>query len=183
MKGIVFNLAERCVSEEHGEDAWDQLLEMAGLEGAYTSLGDYPDAELAALLQAGSKMLSTSPDELERWLGESAMVPLAELYPEFFEGQQGSSSLIATLNDIIHPEVRKLYPGADVPVFRFEELTEARVTLGYQSARKMCSFAEGLIAGAANHFGERVSIEQTACMKRGQAECILVCTFTRVSNG
>ncbi|MBN3851729.1 heme NO-binding protein, partial [Paraburkholderia sp. Ac-20342] len=37
MKGIVFNLLEELVRREHGEDAWDDLLDAAHVQGAYTS--------------------------------------------------------------------------------------------------------------------------------------------------
>ena len=52
MKGIVFNLLEEAVSSTYGDAAWDRLLDAAGLEGAYTSLGSYDDAEIAALEKA-----------------------------------------------------------------------------------------------------------------------------------
>ena len=49
--------------------------------------------------------------------------------------------------------------------------------MGYRSPRKMCSFAEGLLLGAADHFAERLTIEQPFCMKRGDPQCVLECTF------
>ena len=58
MKGIVFNLLEDLVVRDHGEDAWDDLLEEAGSDGAYTSLGSYDDAELLALVGAASTALT-----------------------------------------------------------------------------------------------------------------------------
>ena len=50
--------------------------------------------------------------------------------------------------------------------------------MGYRSPRKMCSFAEGLLLGAADHFGERLTIEQPACMKRGDDQCVLEIAFS-----
>jgi hypothetical protein len=47
VKGIVFNLLEQVVSRDYGEDMWDDLLSAAGLVGAYTSLGSYPDEHLS----------------------------------------------------------------------------------------------------------------------------------------
>ena len=41
MKGIVFNLLEEIVRETYGEDTWDDLLDSADLDGAYTSLRIY----------------------------------------------------------------------------------------------------------------------------------------------
>ena len=43
----------------------------------------------------------------------------------------------------------------------------------YRSERRMCAFAEGLIEGAAEHFGERATIAQPQCMHRGDDHCVL----------
>jgi hypothetical protein len=179
MKGIVFNLLEQCVTDAHGADTWDDLLESAGVDGAYTSLGNYDDEELIKIVAAASERLSIAADEVERWFGRAAMAPLAKLYPEFFECHSRPCGFIQTLNEVIHPEVRKLYPGADVPVFRFDPTGEGQVIMGYRSHRRMCAFAEGLIEGAAHHFGEQVAIVQSTCMKRGDDECLLHCTFEK----
>jgi predicted hydrocarbon binding protein len=74
--------------------------------------------------------------------------------------------------------VRKLYPGADVPEFDFE-VREGVLVMGYRSPRKLCSFAEGLLLGAADHYGEQVTIEQPSCMKRGDDQCVIEITFAQ----
>ena len=100
-------------------------------------------------------------DDVVSWLGRNALPLFALHYPELFEPHDSTPSFVLTLNDIIHPEVRKLYPGADVPEFDFA-FREELLVMGYRSPRKMCSFAEGLLLGAADHFGERLTIEQPA---------------------
>lgn len=175
MKGIIFNLVEEVVTAEHGADTWDDLLDGAGLDGAYTSLGSYPDDDLHRLVRVASESLGAPPADIVRGLGQSAIPLLADRYPVFFEGQTCRSFLL-TLNDIIHPEVRKLYPGADVPDFTFAGHGDV-LELGYSSARRLCALAEGFVLGAATHFGETVTIEQTECLHRGDARCLLVCRF------
>jgi hypothetical protein len=177
MKGIIYNLLEQVVTEQHGEETWDKLLADADLEGAYTSLGSYPDEELLALVGAASAALDIPPDDIVRWFGRAALAKLAVRYPDFFAAHETTRPFLLTLNDIIHPEVRKLYPGADVPEFDFDDSSPDALSMGYQSARKLCSLAEGLIEGAADHFGETVSIDQTTCMKRGDEKCTLVISF------
>jgi hypothetical protein len=181
MKGIVFNLLEQVVTEEHGEDAWDQILDSAGREGAYTAVGSYPDEQFMSLVASACDRFGLEPDDLVRWFGKRAMPLFAARYPAFFESHTSTRSFVLTLNDVIHPEVRKLFPGADVPNFHFESPDEGTVELGYVSARKLCSFAEGLVDGAAAHFGETVTMRQTMCMKRGDDRCVLVCTFAPAS--
>jgi hypothetical protein len=180
MKGIIFNLVEEVVRNRYGEDTWDELLDAAGLDGAYTSLGSYPDEELFRLVGAASEALGVSPDDVVRTLGEAAIPLLAARYPFFFEPHTSTKSFLLTLNDIIHPEVRKLYPGADVPTFGFEDVSDGTLTLRYHSERKLCALAEGFVLGAAAQFGERATIEQSACMHRGDEDCLLHCSFTPV---
>ncbi|MGH2731255.1 MAG: heme NO-binding domain-containing protein [Actinomycetota bacterium] len=177
MKGIVFNLLEHAVTEEFGEDSWDEVLEATGLDGAYTAVGSYPDEEFLSLVSKASAALGMPPDDLVRWFGRKSIPVLYTRYPQFFDPHTTARSFVLTLNEVIHPEVRKLFPGADVPVFDFDASKPDRVTLGYVSSRKLCAFAEGLIEGAAVHFGEQASIEQTQCMKRGDAKCVLDCSF------
>jgi hypothetical protein len=179
MKGIIFNLFEEVVVSEHGDDAWEDMLEQAGIDGAYTAVGSYPDVEFITLLKAmPAGEANHSPDDLLRWFGAKAIPLLARRYPVFFEGHTSTRSFLLTLNDIIHPEVRKLYPDADVPVFDFDTpSTNGTLVVGYRSGRKLCELAEGFIQGAAGHFGEQVSIEQPHCMHHGDERCELVCTF------
>lgn len=181
MKGIVFNLLQEAVTCEHGEDTWDSLLDAAGLDGVYTALGTYPDGDVALLLKVAAETLGTTPDAVLRWFGRSALPILAQAYPKFFEEHASTYPFVMSLNDIIHPEVRKLYPGADVPTFDFEPRADGSLAIGYLSGRKLCSFAEGLIEGAAAHFGEVVTITQSQCMLRGDGRCILICSFTKAA--
>ena len=177
MKGIVFNLLETVVVREYGEDAWEQLLDRARLEGVYTSLGSYDDSELYALVAVASKELGIDQQEIVRWFGRSALPLLARRYPQLFTPHRDTRSFVLTLNSIIHPEVRKLYPGAIVPDFDFDSSSPEVLAMGYQSPRKLCAFAEGLIHGAADHYGERALIDQSACMLRGDDKCLLQIRF------
>lgn len=178
MQGVIFNLAEQVVTDTHGADLWDDVLEAAGVEGAYTSLGSYPDAEFVALVTVLAVRLGVEPAAVVRQVGEGAMPLLAQRYPQFFAAHSCTRSFLLTLNDIIHPEVRKLYPGADVPEFGFEVRGQDVLILEYFSRRQLCALAEGFIYGAATHYGERVSLSHAQCMVHGADTCLLHCVFT-----
>jgi hypothetical protein len=178
IKGIIFNLLEQVVVDEHGDDAWDDTLERAGVGGAYTAVGSYSDAEFLQLLAALPTADDVPSEPQLRWFGAKAFPLLAQRYPAFFVGHDSTVPFLLTLNDIIHPEVRKLYPDADVPVFDFTKEGEHTLVVGYRSARRLCYLAEGFIDGAAAHFHQRVSIEQRQCMHEGATRCDLVCRFT-----
>lgn len=177
MKGVVFILLGEVVRREHGEAAWDALLERAGAGGVYTSLGSYPDAEFFRLVRAASDETGRAPADLIRWFGREAQGILSGRYPEFFAPHAGARAFVLTLNDIIHPEVRKLYPGADVPDFGFDTSDPETLRMSYHSERAMCTFAEGLIEGAALHYGQRAEIAQPRCMHYGDDHCLLEVRF------
>lgn len=172
MKGIVFNLLEEVVRRDRGDDAWDDLLEAAKVDGAFTSLGNYPDSALDRLVACAATTYARSPDEVLRWFGRRAMILMAERYPEFFERSTSTRAFLFTLNDIIHPEVRKLYPGAAVPTFDFEAVGTEVLRMGYQSARQLCALAEGFIEGAADWYEEEAHVHQSECVRRGDARCV-----------
>lgn len=183
MKGIIFNLLEDVVSTHLGEDAWDAILESAAVEGAFTSLGNYPDEEFARLIGAVSERTGRNCREALKWYGQSAMPFMTQRYPEFFTQHSGMRSFLLSLNDVIHAEVRKLYPGAEVPAFEFETPAGAAahdtLIIHYRSKRRLCQLAEGFIAGAALHFREQVVVTQPNCMLDGAAACQLVCRFEK----
>lgn len=178
MKGITFNMLEEVVRDQYGEDTWDDLLEAASLGGAYTSLGNYPDEDLFRLVSVASIALKLPPDDVVRWFGRSALPIMARSYPSMFEGHTNTRSFLLTLNHIIHPEVRKLYPGADVPTFDFDTSSDEVIFMGYRSHRKLCAFAHGLVEGAALHFGEPLSFEHLECMHRGDSKCLFAISFS-----
>ena len=177
MKGIVFNLLEDVVCREHGDETWDRLLEAVADEGVYTSLGSYPDERLFALVRAAAVARGQSEDEVLRWFGRQSMPLLAERYPMFFAGLTATRPFLLTLNDIIHPEVRKLYPGAYAPTFEFDTSSPDRLSMAYRSERRLCALAHGFIEGAADFFNEDAACEQPVCMHRGDPKCLFELRF------
>ena len=178
MKGIIFNLLEEVVRRDLGDAEWGYVLQDADVNGAFASQSSYPDVELRKLIAAVAKRSSKTPGEALQWFGRYSMPLLAQHYPAFFASQSSARSFILTLNDIIHPEVRRLFPGAGVPVFDFDMSSPDCLTVGYHSTRKLCALAHGFIEGAADHYQETVSVEQSSCMHRGDAKCVFQIRFS-----
>lgn len=173
VKGIIFNLLEEQVVTQFGDGTWDDLLDEAEVDGAYTSLGSYDDREIMALVGAAAAKLDKSPAEILRWFGKSAIPALALRFPAFFETPSNTRNFLLSVNTIIHPEVRKLYSGAGCPHFRFHHAGDAELVIGYSSPRKLCALAEGFIEGTAAHYGEQVTVAHRDCMHTGASACQL----------
>lgn len=170
MKGVVFNLLEEAVTRAFGADTWDALVDSAGVSGAYTSLGNYPDDDVEALVAAAGRALSLDRDAVLRWFGVNAMPILAELYPDFFRAAD-ARAFVEGINTIIHAEVRKIYPGAACPHFRMRAHPSGDLVMDYLSTRNMCALAQGFVEGAAAWFGETVEFRHTACVSQGAPHC------------
>lgn len=177
MKGIIFQIAGAAVRDAHGEDAWDDLLDAAHAHGAYTALGNYPDAELRRLVDAASAATGMPPEGVVRWLGEAAVPHLARAHGALFEAHPSTRSFLLALNTVIHPRVRMLYPDAQPPTFDFDTTDPAVLRMTYRSERRMCAFAHGLIVGSAGQFGEQAHVEHETCVERGDAACRLAIRF------
>jgi len=177
MKGVVFNLLEEVVSRHYGPDTWDDLLDEAGVSGSYTSLGNYPDTEVEALVKAASDKLGTDRGAILRWFGQMAMPVMAERYPIFFAGHASARPFVLGINHIIHAEVRKLYTGAECPHFHLHETPDGAVGMEYRSSRRLCALAQGFVEGAATVYGETVQFEHVSCLERGDPRCAFKITW------
>ena len=176
MKGIVFQLLEDVVVDAYGESTWDELLDAAGLDGVYTSLGSYDDAELVALVAAAAGKLAMPEGEVLRWFGPRAIPGMAKRCPEFFTPHKATVPFLLSLNDVIHPEVRKLYAGAYCPHFVFTTPPDGSLMIGYRSPRKLCDLAHGFIFGAGDHYGEALVVQHRECMHDGADSCLIAVT-------
>jgi hypothetical protein len=173
VKGVIFNLVEDVVRAESGDDVWDEVVDESGVTGAYTSLGSYPDADLVALAATVARRSGTDTGAVVRHVGHQSIQTLAARYPEFFAPHHDVRSFLMTLNGIIHPEVRKLYPGAITPEFDMRSDDPHVLEMVYRSARARCDLAEGLILGAAEHYGQTIELSQPQCTHRGDEVCVL----------
>jgi hypothetical protein len=172
MKGVVFNLLQQVVTDAYGADAWDDLLDAAGVSGVYTSLGSYSDEELEKLVAAACAKLGLPRGAVLRWFGQEAIPLLAVAYPSFFAGHTTSRTFVEGINDVIHAEVRKLYTGAECPHFNIRELEPGALSMDYKSSRRMCALAQGFVEGAARFYCEDVDFRHTACVEDGAERCL-----------
>jgi hypothetical protein len=158
MKGVLFAAVEDLVVGEYGPDTWDDLLDAAGVDGVWTTLGTYPSEQLSALVEAAAPVLGLDVAATWRLMGRGAFGGLARRHPELVEHYGGCGPLLDDLNHIIHPEVMKLYPEARPPEFGIGHHDDGTTTLEYRSTRELGQLAVGLVLGAADHFGETVEV-------------------------
>lgn len=173
MKGIIFNLVEQVVVDDYNVETWEDLLDLTHVHGSYSAVGSYPDEELVALVDAGSQETGISGQDLMRHIGRKSIPLLRDRYPEFFDMHTDCRGFLGSLNEVIHPEVRKLYEGAEPPLFVMTDGDDGSLLMEYHSNRSMCALAEGLILGTADYYGHPVTVTQPMCKLRGAPHCEL----------
>lgn len=173
MKGIVFNVLKGMVEVNSGIGAWDEALMATEVDGAYTTLGSYPDEELVRIVDHLAKTQGISSADFLNKFGRHAFRAMMESCRHITSRYADSRSLLRALNEVIHPEVRKLYPDSETPDFRVVGESTVMLELEYMSQRSLCSFAVGMAAGAIDYFQERAHIQQPRCRLRGDSSCRL----------
>jgi hypothetical protein len=156
MKGIVFTEFLEMIEEQQSPDHVDELIETAGLPhaGAFTAVGTYPHTEMVALVVRHAEMTGESVPAVLQGFGRYLFGRFVQLYPVFFEGIEDPKILLAGIEDVIHVEVRKLYPDAELPRFEARWPEPETLELIYRSERHLADLAEGLIHGCVSHFGK-----------------------------
>lgn len=161
MKGIVFTEFFEMVEEQLGFELVDQLLEKTELKtgGAYTSVGTYDHKELLALVTNLHQLTNVPVNDLLTRYGQYLFPRLMQIAPDTVNQFSSCFELIAAVDSIIHVEVQKLYPDAELPKFTVTKHDNHELQLTYSSCRPFVYLAKGLILGCARHYQTQVSID------------------------
>ena len=159
MKGLVFTEFVEWIEQTWTSTLADDVLDAATLAsgGAYTSVGTYSHAELIELVGHLAQRTGQPAATLVKQFGRALFARLAMGHPNVLVDASSAFALLARLEDHIHPEVRKLYPDAQVPSFDTRS-DGADLVLVYSSRRPFADLAEGLILGCGDWFDEALVV-------------------------
>lgn len=179
MKGIINKGIQEMVEKKFGAEAWQKVKSLAGCEEPFFAISnDYPDKMTVDLVKAASEVSGLSMGTVMIEYGKF-MVPntLKEQYQTYYK-LAGSSPLEFLLNmDRVHEHVTKSIVSAVPPKFEYEELPDGRLLMKYQSKRKLCAVLHGLILGVGILFNQELQVQETACMHKGDSQCVMEATF------
>lgn len=162
MKGIVFREFLDMVDDQFGMEVVDRIIEEADLQsgGAYTSVASYDHHEIIRLIDQLHRATGTPVPDLVQAFGRHLFGRFRALYPAFFAGIGSAFDLLERVESIIHVEVRKLYPDAELPTFDCTRPAPGRLTMLYRSQRPFADLAEGLMHGCVAYFGQDIEIRR-----------------------
>ena len=157
MKGIVFTEFLDLVEERFGLEMVDAIISQSKLEskGVYTSIGTYSFSELLQLLQNLKIQTGISIDNLLLIYGEHFFSVIETNYKDLLSSYNDPIEMLASIENHIHVEVRKIYNDAELPTFIIKEKTKKTLILIYKSSRSMHHFGLGLMNKTFEHFNSK----------------------------
>jgi predicted hydrocarbon binding protein len=174
MNGLIFIEIGRFAQSQIGDENWRQALRLAGVpEQFYYRVADYPDEEAAAHLSILSSLMHEPVESILTNLGEYIVPDLIKMARYWIDPGWKTLDLIANTEHTIHEMLRSEGSQTNPPRLRCRRTADA-VIIDYDSPRRMCALAKGIILGVARHYGETVSIDEPACMLQGDDGCHLV---------
>jgi len=174
MHGIIFAELRKYVQARHGDDTWKALLQRAGLgRTLYLSVGEYPDAEVVAIVGAASEATGVPAGEILEDFGHFIAPDLMGMYRSLVRPEWRTLEFLENTEETIHRVVRMKDAAARPPEIHCERVSENEVVIRYTSGRRMCAVARGIARGVADHYGERAEIAEPSCMLRGDPACLI----------
>lgn len=174
MHGIIFLELRKFAESQLGAEGWTRLVSEAGTgRVAHLAFEAYPDEELVALVGAASTLSGVPIPALLEAFGDFIAEDLVHTYASLIRPQWRTLDLLEHTEDIIHTTIRRRDPKADPPALHCQRRSPREVQISYNSPRKLCYVAKGLIRGIARHYGETVTVEESSCMHRGAPSCEL----------
>jgi hypothetical protein len=183
MHGLIFVTWEKFLAESFGNSVLSSYRLYMGETPANSPLAGhvYDDEQLLIGIDAACRLTGVPTSILLRRYGRYFIVNgltshlCAYLLTRVHSGKQ----LLLVMRDA-HAQMRRTPDKLTPPLFGYEVESgdPGKLTLIYDSPRKMCAVLFGAIEGAAERYGEQVSVIERSCMHHGAATCRLEAHFT-----
>lgn len=178
MVGLIQKILFDMVESTAGADAVVEVRRRAGVpaDKEFRIDEDYDDEEWRRLLAAACGVLDVTQEQAEKVYADFFFKDMLQRWPmwfqmsknarEFLERQPRIHNGFAT--GVQDPEARRSIND------KFElEKCNGELVMHYRSPNELCGLYKALARLIINHYGDQASVEETRCLKRGDAECEL----------
>ena len=176
MKGIVFTEFLEMVEQEFGLETVDYILYKSELKsnGVYTSVGTYDFFEMLSLISNLSEKVNIPVQDLIYAYGLYFFKVLHRQHPDIINYYKTPIDLLESVENHIHVEVRKLYPGAELPTFKIKKKDDKSMEMIYYSDRGLYMFAKALIEKTFEHYKKNATINYRLLKEDGTEVLFLI---------
>jgi len=178
LHGLIFVSWEKYLSERFSGSLLRQYWDTIGRTPSTAPLAShvYDDDLLLTSVTAMHHITKVPVDTLLREFGHYFITNglTRHLCAYILTQVHSGRDLLLAMHDA-HEQMSRLPDGLTPPLFKYTAHSQNSngLTLIYDSPRKLCSVLLGAVEGAAERYGEQVSVVERTCMKHGD----LICTF------
>jgi len=161
VKGIIFTEFLELVEEKFGLEMVDKIINQSELDsgGVYTAVGTYDFGEMLQLISHLSQNTDIPVDDLLIVYSEHLFAALVKSHPNLVSHYKDPMDLLASIENHIHVEVKKIYPEAQLPTFELEERSDTGMVMVYKSDKALYVLGKGLMLETFKLFKVPVNIE------------------------
>lgn len=155
MYGMVNKAVQDLLVTHHGEDVWQQIKSLAGVEDEiFIATQPYPDEVTYRLVGAASQVLGLSAEQVLHEFGRWWVLNTAKQgYGLLLNA--GGRNLGEFLQNLphFHTRIMMIFPALQPPEFQCTDVAPGQVRLHYRSHRRgLSAFVIGLLYGLAEMF-------------------------------
>lgn len=181
MYGLVNQAVEELVRTNHGDAAWEDIKQRAGVQSeAFLGMEQYPDEMTFKLAAAAAEVLHAPPDEIFRAFGEywvlytakrgygDMMTMAGKSLPEFLQNL-----------DMLHTRVGVLMPDLHPPSFVCTDVADHSLNLHYYSRRAgLAPMVVGLVQGLGKMFDKATEVHHIKDRHSGEDHDVFRVSWT-----
>ena len=176
MKGIVFTEFLDMIDQTFSPDLCEEMVLSCDLPsgGAYTSVGTYDHKELITMVVQLSKMTNIEVPDLVHAFGQHLFRVFVKDFPIEIDMAEELFAFLDSVENVIHVEVRKLYPDASIPSLICHAVGPDSLQVDYKSRCPFSTLAEGLITESSKHFKTPIELKILSKSEAGDEASFLV---------
>lgn len=185
MHGLVFVTWEKYLQERFEGSVLSEYRTRLGLNAANAPLAvrTYDDALLIKGVAIVHELTRTPVDTLLQEYGRYFIANgLTRHRCAYLLSQtRNARDLLLAMRDA-HEQMQQLPDGLTPPLFQYRSYSHdpQALLLVYDSERHLCPLLWGAIHGAADYYGEQVTVSEQTCMRHGDATCTFAVKFSCV---
>ncbi|MFH1914131.1 MAG: methyl-accepting chemotaxis protein [Pseudomonadota bacterium] len=155
MKGVLPKLAQAFVRKTYGDKIHEAMQKEMG-NPVFLPTESYSDQALLQMAEIAAAGASITVRDFFIEFGRFSIKRFQEMYPRHFK-KESLKEFYLRMNDV-HAQLTKDQPGIKPPVFTYED-KGGELFMNYKSSRGLFDYFEGILLGAAEFKGERVSVK------------------------
>src|SRR5262245_50087929 len=160
MKGSVVDCIAKLVTEKHGQERWEQIVEHAGLSKRtfFVPIQDVKDETVCAILGALCKTLGVTLEQAldafaDYWMNDYGL----KVYKAYYRGLNSSREFLLKM-DKVHDELTKNIPNARPPRFEYRWQDPKTLRMTYKSERGLIDLMVSMAKAVGNYFKEELAV-------------------------